>query len=238
MKLSSMQQPEAAELGLVQRLKNRLLPHGSTVRRLPLGPARGCRMTIDFAHDTRLFLGLYERELNSWIRQFCPPGSRCFDIGADRGYDSLLMACLGGSQITAFECNPKAAEAAQRNFDANRELPASITLVQAFVSDSSVGDRVAIDDYIKSQGSVVPDFVKIDIEGAEFKALKGMSNTLNGRHPHVIVETHSRDIEEQCAVLLKSHGYDPHVVNARRWLADKRPIEHNRWLVSSGVDGN
>jgi hypothetical protein len=29
-------------------------------------------------------------------------------------------------------------------------------------------------------------------------------------------------------------GYRPLVVTPRRWLAENRPLEHNRWLVARG----
>ncbi len=67
-------------------------------------------MDIDFAHQTRLFLGLYETELNPYPRRFCRPGSRCFDIGGHCGYDALVMAKLTGGPVVSVDCDPDAIE--------------------------------------------------------------------------------------------------------------------------------
>ena len=44
-------------------VKSLFLPRGAAFRRLPLGVAAGVTMKIDFAHQTTLYLGLYEVEL-------------------------------------------------------------------------------------------------------------------------------------------------------------------------------
>jgi precorrin-6B methylase 2 len=228
---------EPGSVGLAQRVKNRILPQGPAMRRLPLGIARGCRMEIDFSRDTRLYAGLYERELNRWLRRLCKPGSKCLDIGAFEGYDSLVMGCLGAAEVVAFEYEQGAAEAAQRNLDANSaRLPTEFTVVQAFISDHSDGEQLAIDDYLAERPGLVPDFVKIDIEGGELLGVEGMKTLLSRHRPHLIIETHGLEVEQQCIEALKGHGYDPTVVDARSWLRDARPIGHNRWLVAPGSE--
>ena len=57
------------------------------------------------------------------------------------------------------------------------------------------------------------DFIKMDIEGAEFGALKGMKTTLESYHPTMIMEFHPPSIEEYGASpeeeynFLKALGY-------------------------------
>src|SRR5213596_2760948 len=72
-------------------LKHALLPAGAKIRRLPWGPARGVRMEIDFSCQTRLYLGLYETEVNRHLRALCRPGFAGFDVGGQSGYDALLI---------------------------------------------------------------------------------------------------------------------------------------------------
>lgn len=229
MKFSSMYDSEA---GVAQRLKNTVLPSGRKVRRIPLGLARGCRMEVDFATDTRLFLGLYELELNRAIRSLCAPGSKCFDVGAYNGYDSLALGNLGATEVVAFEVVAEAAETTRRNLAANPQLPTKFEVEEAFVSNRSGDGQVAIDDYVEK--SFVPDFLKIDIEGAELSALEGMPKLLAERKPHILIETHGREVEAGCVTLLRDSGYDPKVVNPRSWLPDHRPLDHNRWLIVRG----
>ena len=216
------------------RIKRAVLPTGPHRRTLPLGIARGLRMTVDFSTQTRMFLGLYEIELNRWLRDLCRPGFRSFDVGGQFGYDALVLAKLSGAPVISFECEPACCEAITANAAANPGLGHLVTVRQAFIDAESAEaeGRLALDDVAFGPGGFVPDFMKLDIEGAELAALTGARRILASRRPGLLVETHSRRLEEQCLELLRHHGYAPEIVNPRRWLPDFRPAEHNRWLAA------
>src|SRR5687768_12485497 len=76
------------------------------IRRLPLGIARGLNYRIDFEHHKRLYLGLYEIELNSYLKQLCKKGFNCFDVGGAWGYDALVLARLSRGRVISFEASP------------------------------------------------------------------------------------------------------------------------------------
>lgn len=213
-------------------LKRALLPSGARIRRLPCGPARGVRMEIDFSSQTRLYLGLYESELNAHLRTLCRPGLAVFDIGAQFGYDALLMAKLTGGPVVSVECDSLAIEGMRRNFEANPSLAPLLTVWHAAAgatTDERVG-TITLDDL--ADRTFVPDVVKIDVEGAEVDVLAGARLLLGRRRPDCLVEVHSREAEQACQSVLLTHGYRVQVVNQRRVLADYRPTEHNRWLVA------
>ena len=232
-----MDREDEDRLGLLQRIKNGVLPSGPAVRTLRFGIGRGLRLELDFQRDTRLYLGLYERELNSWLRSFCRPGSLCFDVGADAGYDALVMARLGAKRVLSIECRGEAVRKIQRNFGANSELTSSrCEVMEAFVSNGTVNNTVTLDKVAASGDAFVPGFIKIDIEGSEGEALEGAARLLAEHKPDLIVETHGLAVEEQCVQLLRGHGYTPVVIDARKWLPDYRPSQHNRWLVARGRD--
>ncbi len=50
-----------------------------------------------------------------------------------------------------------------------------------------------------------PDFVKLDVQGFEFDALKGLEQTLDRSHPVLLIETPDAD----CKQFLADHGYAP-----------------------------
>lgn len=215
-------------------LKRALLPSGARIRRLPCGPARGVRMEIDFSSQTRLYLGLYEAELNAHLRALCRPGSASFDVGAQFGYDALLMAKLTGGPVVSVECDPLAIEGMSRSFAANPSLVPLLTVCHAAAAattDEQAG-TITLDDL--ADRTFVPDVVKIDVEGAEADVLAGAGRLLGQRRPHCVVEVHSPDVERACLAMLQAEGYRVEVVNQRRLLADYRPSEHNRWLVARG----
>lgn len=214
---------------LVRVCKNALLPKGKHFRKLKFGPASGCVMNIDFQHHTGLYLGIYEKEVETHIRTLLHRGYKCFDVGGQGGYDALIMAKLTGEKVVSFECDSDAAAEMRQTFALNT-FP--IQTVEAFVGNQNDSGHVSLD--VVASEAFVPDFIKIDIEGAEVEALLGAENILSTRKPNLIVEVHGVAEERQCLDILSTHGYTPIIINRRTWLKEHRPLEHNRWLVCQG----
>lgn len=213
------------------------LPTGEKVRRLPLGIARGLRISIDFHHgQIGTYLGLYEVELNRHLRRLCPPGARSFDLGGHIGYDALILAKISGSEVVTVESSPDWCEAIDRNLLANPQLRDRIRVVHSCVGDGQeVPDPAGpttIDELAAQYFD--PDFVKIDIEGGEGAALRGASGTLRRLKPNLLIEVHSVPLEDECLEMLRAYDYEPLVVDQRRFLPDHRPTAHNRWIVAAG----
>lgn len=212
-------------------LKSALMPSGLQVRTLPMGIGRGIRMDIDFSHETRLYLGLYEIELNRHLVRICQPGVKTFDVGGQYGYDALIFAKLTGAQVVSFECDDAAFDRLGRTVDLNPTLGPLVRPIRAAVGTGRDGS-ISIDEYCAD--SFVPDFIKVDVEGAEFDVLRGAASTLVTRHPALVVEVHSAHLEERCGMLLLEHGYRPRVISQRRLWPDFRPTDEvNRWLVAT-----
>jgi hypothetical protein len=215
-----------------EALKGAVLPRGKALRRLPTGIGRGLRLGIDFhGGQTGLYLGLYEIELNRHLRSIARPGYRSFDIGGQVGYDALVLAKLTGGAVVSVECEGELIDEIERNARANPGL--DVTAVEGFVADTGGDGRVTIDAL--AERFFVPDLLKIDIEGGEADALRGAAHVLHDRKPAILLEVHDVSLEEACASLLRAAGYgEPTVVDRRRWLPDRRPLPHNRWLVLPG----
>lgn len=216
-------------------LKNRLLPQGTKLRRVPLGIGSGAVVPIDFSHHTRLYLGLYEIELNRYLRAFCTPGVTSFDVGAQIGYDAVVLARLTQAPVLSFESDGFLAEAMVATFAANEDVAGLISARHAKIARASGADgALALDDVGYEEG-FVPGLIKLDIDGGEVEALQGADRILREARPHLIVETHSAGLERDCARLLRDAGYRPRIVHQRRLWPDHRPIAHNRWLVAEGA---
>ncbi|HVL38186.1 MAG TPA: FkbM family methyltransferase [Fimbriimonadaceae bacterium] len=218
-----------------QRVKKAALPQGPRRRRLLFGIGRGIELDVDFATQVKLFLGLYEVELNRHLRRLCQPGFNCFDVGAQFGYDALVLAKLGGGRVASFECEPDTYVKLVRNVAYNADLRNRIDLVHGFVgltTEEQTG-KIALDDAAFGGRFFVPDFIKIDIEGGELDALMGARRVLEEHRPNLIVETHSRQLEDDCLAFVRSLGYATTIIDARKVLPDYRPIEHNRWFAAS-----
>lgn len=223
-----------SRIGL-QRVKRTVLPTGKHCRRLPLGIGRGIRLDIDLAVQTKMLLGLYEIELNRYLRRLCRPGFNCFDVGAQFGYDALLLAKLSGGRVASFECDDDILDELARNVASNEHLRGRIEIVKGFVTSTTdqASGSIALDDVAFGGSAFVPDFIKMDIEGGEFDALRGARAILERRRPDLLIETHSRQVEMDCLDYVRALGYETTIVDARKLLPDYRPVEHNRWFVAS-----
>lgn len=211
-------------------VSRRILPDTTKIRRLPFGPAAGCMMNINYHYHLRLFLGLYELETQKWFKRLVRNSYRSFDVGGAGGYDALLISKLsGGGEVVSFECNEWLLEDMNKTFQQN---PFPIKAVKGFVSDQDTSEEMTLDTAANKW--FVPDFIKIDIEGAEDRALTGAGSILKSRKPNMIVEVHGQAIENRCMTILKDYGYRPIIVERRRFLAEFRPTDHNRWLICTG----
>jgi predicted RNA methylase len=193
-------------------------------------------MEVDAERDSRMWLGLYELELAKHVRELCVEGSSSFDLGAEGGFYALVFARRGGGRVLAVEADPATCERLRRNVAANPALAPSVEVRQARVAretDPAAG-QISIDDLAYGASGFVPDLLKVDVEGKEVAALRGASRLLGERRPHVIVETHSQELDDASRELLADHGYSVVTVEQRRWLPEVRTAPLNRWLVARG----
>ena len=87
---------------------------------------------------------------------------------------------------------------------AGRHLNDTIYANQETATPSFYVPTLALDDFVSVTG-LVPKLIKMDIEGAEFDALSGMSQTISQARPHMILETQPSDT--RCLDLLIERGY-------------------------------
>lgn len=204
--------------------------------RIPMGLARGIRMEVDPAAPLHVYIGTAEREITSYVRRFARPGSRCFDVGGHDACDAMALARLTGSEVISFEFDERSVVRMERNLALNSALASKIKILQTYVAheatDSPKTD--SLDRLIEMSNVFQPDFIKMDVEGAEAMALSGARTLLESRRPHLVIETHSDVVEGQCVDILRQAGYEPFVVNRRRWLREDRGGSHNRWLIAPG----
>ena len=193
-------------------------------------------MEVDFDRDARYWLGLYEVELAGHIRALCEPGSACFDLGSASGFYALVFAQRGADRVIAIEADPETCERLRRNVAANPRLAPRIEVSEARIGmeTSPEAGSVSIDGLAYGRGGVVPDLVKMDVEGNEVAALRGAGRLLSERKPHVVVETHSEDLDAGCRWLLEDHGYTVESIEPRRFAPEVRTLEFNRWCVARG----
>jgi FkbM family methyltransferase len=75
---------------------------------------------------------------------------------------------------------------------------------------------VILDEFLSKENSI-PKVIKIDVEGAEYKVIKGLQQTLSKHHPIVVLEYLSdergNEAHKNAAALLQSLGYQAHLIS-------------------------
>ncbi len=189
-------------------------------------------MHVDFTHQTRLLLGLYEVEIAGHCKRLMRRSKGGFDIGANAGYYSLIIAKQTGGPVVAVEPVAENISEMQENFDKNDyPLTAIKALVGAAVSDDMTTlDQLAL-DYFR------PDFIKMDIEGGEVDALKGGRQLIEQHRPHMVIEVHSEALEAECRKFLAQYDYKISRVDPRKWMPEERVDAYNGWIICEGFPG-
>jgi hypothetical protein len=208
----------------IRQAAHRFLPAKQAPRRLPFGLAKGRIANIDFRYDAAFYFGRHEPDLFPHYRRLLRPGMTCFDLGTYRGWDALNLAHLTGGKVISFDCNPECTAMAHEFL---KPSGIQVTLVSSYLSDGQDGNAT-IDTATETYGA--PDFIKMDIEGAEASVLKGASKTLS-RKPLMIIETHGENVERDCIETLAEFGYRIDIVDRSKFLSEARGLAHNRWLV-------
>ncbi len=193
------------------------------------GPLRG-RLWSPFAGGKfgRVMGGTYEPDLTEIFRRRVVPGSVVFDIGAHIGYYTLLAATLlrGTGRVLAMEPNPRNLRHLTEHIAMNRlgnvEVISSAVCARegmaAFAEGTGSGTghleeqgemRVATTtvDALRKRSGLSPDFIKVDVEGAEVEVLTGAAATLRDHRPVIFLSTHGADHHARARELLAAHHY-------------------------------
>ena len=214
-------------------IKNAIGFRGVKETEILAGPARGVRMQLDFSGQTPKYLGMFEWELHRFYRQVLPSAQLVFDIGGAEGYCALLYAANSPGRVFTFEPDPSEVELLQANVARNPEFDGRITIKQAMVGRENGSHSITIDKVAAKVGA--PDFIKVDVDGGELDVLAGGERILRESRPDLVVETHTRELEEECGSLLVEYGYRPIIKHNRRiWREERGGIPHNRWLLATG----
>jgi FkbM family methyltransferase len=204
-------------------LKYRLASAGLRQRDVAVrnGVAKGLKFNTGESCP-ELALGTYEVPIQEIFTQNLKEGDTFYDIGANVGFFSIIAAKLVGNtgKVYAFEpgegnANSIRHNAQLNNFSQIEVIPKAVSHTsgsgQLLLAKYSGGhalatadappdlagevavDLVSIDDLIAQNKIEPPNFVKVDVEGAELDVLKGMTETIKTYQPTVIYEIDDGD---------------------------------------------
>ena len=227
-------------------LKSLFLPNRMKPCRIIRGPFRGATLLLNPNASLRHILGLYEHELNSWLRKAIPRVDTVFDVGANYGYFSFgvmaaWIALRKAGTIVAFEPQVQAFECLMESRPLNGQGRIAFSAINRFVGRVDSADMVSLDRIVsempKSQRNQ-PTLIKIDVEGAELDVLEGAQSLVSDRSLFVI-EAHSVELLEGVRKFLADRGHAFEVIYQRPLpvIGREHRDTENCWVVSKLSDG-
>jgi FkbM family methyltransferase len=214
-----------------------------------------------------------QRKYYEPLLEFCDRlvhhGYIVFDCGANQGIYTCAFAALTGStgRVIAIEPQDYAVEAIRKNISINgfnnvvvqhsaasdSEGSATLDVSRGAVSASIIRDfgrqsartvpTVTLERVAEREGLDRVDLVKMDIEGAEYNALRGAEGLLAKYKPILVLEASPSDPDWfRVAALLKKYDYQPHLFDEEGRLAPVRDLPEGNpnvvFLVPKRSNGN
>lgn len=215
------------------------------------------RADLDVGHQIYCH-GQYEPEESRYLRQEMRAADICIDVGANVGYYTLLMATTASRGfVHAFEPSPLTASLLKtnlllndvRNADINQEalgdVPGEVEFIvstdDAYSSLLDTGRKpvlgrnrvtmTTLDSYCETRHIERVDCLKVDVEGAEERVIRGAAGLLANqrRKPRlVMLELYNPMLSkyessiDQVLALMRSFNYEPFRVKGGRVAAFSR----------------
>jgi FkbM family methyltransferase len=159
------------------------------------------------------------------------PSPIVLDCGANIGVFARMALDRGAEKVVCFEPSPLTADCLDLTFRSeiesgrlvvvrkgvwdrtetlrfsasNQANPGSHTIVQGDAPDTITIEVTTVDSLVKQLGLARVDFIKMDIEGAEERALRGASETIRAFRPRLGIGTeHTEDIAANNARVIQT----------------------------------
>ncbi|MFJ6901913.1 FkbM family methyltransferase [Streptomyces hokutonensis] len=200
-------------------------------------------LTSDVIQRYLWLFGTWEPNLTAWMHSRITPGDLVIDVGAHTGYFTLLASQLAGptGHVVAIEASPSFHQALTANIEANgggnvRTVNAAVsdtprrltlylerstnlggttairprTVVYSFEVDAAPLPKLVTEDELTAAR-----LIKIDVEGCEAAAVRGLAPVLHRLRPDVelIIEVTPRLLAKQgqhadeVIAPLREHGF-------------------------------
>lgn len=201
------------------------------------------RLDLTQSLDNQIFNNTFEPYSTKWIYKIVKPGMIVADVGANIGYYTIQLSKLVGfnGRVYAFEpfssyhkrlidhlqlnnchnvflsefgLSDKIATNRKIYFAGNKSGSATlVSLDDASFSEAGNVNLNTLDNYVDEIDITKLDFIKVDIDGYEFKFISGALDSLKRFRPIILMEfshlhlLHEGSGVEELASMLKGLGY-------------------------------
>jgi FkbM family methyltransferase len=168
------------------------------------------------------------------LEQFSPRiGDIVIDVGAAFGFYTILASKMVGQQgrVVAIEPQPDSYKMLNKNIKLNKlvnivtlnyAVTSKKTRLKLFSTYSIIEERAGkspesyievsadtLDNLLRSVGIVKVNWIKIDVEGAEYEVLKGAKEILSAsKDISILVEVHGKDTYGPTTEFLRSNNFN------------------------------
>jgi FkbM family methyltransferase len=223
-------------VGRAMRKLAHRFPEGSVVE-IRTGVAAGLRWKRHHRYVNGYWIGHYELGIQDALKRELRSGDTFFDVGANAGFFTLVASRLVGpaGRCVAFDPAPANYDSIHEQIELNglgercaavgKALGADVGRAtfsfgadgspMGHLGDAARGERstevevTTLDDAALAYGT--PDFIKLDVEGAEAQVLAGARRLLSGATgrplPRWLIELHGPQCEADVKRELAARGY-------------------------------
>jgi FkbM family methyltransferase len=217
---------------LKHKILNLVFPLGS-IQRIRRGFLKGFKIRLSKNSLWSPIIGRWEPEAQKLFSRVVKKGDVVYDLGANNGLHSLLFAHLTGTEGKVFSFEPLKSNCTEIAENASINNLRNIEIVNAAVGDAEgevtfhlgmhdkqgsvvgIGREVGQDVKVKmltldsfiAAGRPKPQFIKMDIEGAESMALQGFNNKIDEVKPILFIELHTPEQDAKVGRFLQQHQY-------------------------------
>ncbi|MDZ7962632.1 MAG: FkbM family methyltransferase [Aulosira sp. DedQUE10] len=213
-------------------LKKTIYQPGTTVSILK-GPLKGYRYVVNDNSGWASIYGGWEPSAQEIYHQLLKKGQVVYDLGANTGIHSAIFAKLVGIKGKVFAFEPLKDNIKELKSIKDLNHIDNIHIIDKAISNKTgvtslkignhnkqgslvgigceTGDEIKIEmttiDNLIEDGLDLPDFIKIDIEGAESDALQGFTNSINKSYPSFAIDLHTPEQDIKVGKFFKEYGY-------------------------------
>jgi FkbM family methyltransferase len=203
-------------------------------KRILRGPLCGYRIVTSWHDYPGAIFGRTERPLLDWFEKNVCPGETWLDVGAHYGYTAIALSRFVGLQGRVFAFEPMLSTAGYlaqtrllNHFPQLTIIPIAIANPETLTLDQLPTTRGMVDstvhrgdwdetiltarlDWLWSRicgPRQQIDGIKIDVQGMEIEALRGMTELLKSSRPKLVVEVHHGVARAELMNLIEAAGY-------------------------------
>lgn len=219
------------------RLKSTIrsfLPRTVRKHRILGGPLKGRSIVTSWHDYPGAILGRTERPLIDWFEKNVGPGETWLDVGAHYGYTAIALSRLVRPSGRVFAFEPMLRTAGYlaqtrllNHFPQLTIVPIAIANPETLTSEQLPTVRGMVDSTIQEgiwNETILSvrldwlwrricgmcqqmDGIKIDVQGMEIEALRGMAGLLDEYKPKLVVEVHRGVARGELIDLVEATGY-------------------------------